>query len=269
MLRDAVRGVVVVATELAEETGKRVVGAAAGLLERSGVDVAAIERTVGEQFPPSAKSLQTLAEEAVTAGRAGLDMAVGVARGEIDKVFERVGDQVVKVGVVLSYLESKLREVEEQPHVQSQARPEGRADGLFDAGWDERAPEPEKAVGTDEADGAVRPTPAKRTGVKRAAAAAKPVAKPGVTTAAGRASGRSTAKAAGPGAARKTAATKTTPSKTTAPKTTAPKTAAAKPAAPKTGAKGTSATRATAKKAGPKKGAAAKKAAPKKAGGDV
>ncbi|MFD0569599.1 hypothetical protein ACFQ0T_10465 [Kitasatospora gansuensis] len=104
MLRDAVRGVVVVAAEVAEEAGKRV----AGLLERSGVHVAGLE-----QFPPSVKTLQTLAEEAVTAGRAGIDLAVGVTRGEVDKLFEKVGDQVTKVGVVLSFLESRLREVEE------------------------------------------------------------------------------------------------------------------------------------------------------------
>ncbi|WP_344641504.1 hypothetical protein, partial [Kitasatospora cystarginea] len=175
MLRDAVRGVVVVATELAEETGKRVVGAATGLLERGGVDVAAIERTVSEQFPPSARSLQTLAGEAVTAGRAGLDLAVGVARGEVEKVFERVGDQVVKVGVVLSYLESKLREVEEQPHLPPESKPEARAAGLFEAGWDERAAEPAKA---DEVNGtatAGRPAPAPAPAPARRAAA-KPAA---------------------------------------------------------------------------------------------
>ncbi|MFJ9521048.1 hypothetical protein ACIRPK_22700 [Kitasatospora sp. NPDC101801] len=125
MLRDAVRGVVVVATEVAEEAGKRV----AGLLERSGVNVAALE-----QFPPSAKTLQTLAEEAVTAGRAGVDLAIGVTRSEVEKVFEKVGDQVMKVGVVLSFLESRLREAEEPVPAPA---PEARAGGLFEAGWEE------------------------------------------------------------------------------------------------------------------------------------
>ncbi len=151
MLRDAVRGVTVLAVELAEETGKRVVGTATGLLERSGVDVGAIERTVAEQFPPSVRSLQTLAEEAVTVGRAGLDLALGTARSEVEKIFELVGDQVVKVGVVLGYLESKLREVEEE---QPAPKPESRAGDLFGAGWEAEAeaelaaePEPEPEVG--------------------------------------------------------------------------------------------------------------------------
>lgn len=114
MLPKTVRGAVDVAAGLVEEVGKRVVGTAAGLLEKGGLDVAELERRLGGQFPPSAESLQTLAEEALTAGRAGVDLAVGVARGEVEKAFERVGDQVTKVGVVLAYLESKLREVEEE-----------------------------------------------------------------------------------------------------------------------------------------------------------
>ncbi|MFF1908497.1 hypothetical protein [Kitasatospora sp. NPDC058218] len=143
MLPKTVRGAVEVAAGLVEEVGKLVVGTAAGLLEKSGVDVAEVERRLGESFPPSAKSLQTLAEEAVTAGRAGVDLAVGVARGEVEKAFEKVGDQVTKVGVVLAYLESKLREVEEEgvPAASPQAGPETaapapRADGLFGRGWE-------------------------------------------------------------------------------------------------------------------------------------
>ncbi|MER6400810.1 hypothetical protein ABT263_32925 [Kitasatospora sp. NPDC001603] len=144
MLPKTVRGAVEVAAGLVEEVGKRVVGTAAGLLEMSGVDVAEVERRLGGPFPPSAKSLQTLAEEAVTAGRAGVDLAVGVARSEVEKAFEKVGDQVTKVGVVLAYLESKLREVEEEavPAASPQeeepgtAAPAPRADALFGHGWE-------------------------------------------------------------------------------------------------------------------------------------
>lgn len=127
MLPKTVRGAVAAAAVLVEEVGKRVVGTAAGLLEKGGIDVTEVERRFGGQFPPSAQSLQTLAEEAVTAGRAGVDTAVGVARGEVEKVFEKVGDQVTKVGVVLAYLESKLREVEVEVEVEDEeegARPE-------------------------------------------------------------------------------------------------------------------------------------------------
>ncbi|MDH6579343.1 hypothetical protein [Kitasatospora sp. MAP5-34] len=155
MLRDAVRGVTVLAVELAEETGKRVVGTAAGLLERSGVDVAAIERTVAEQFPPSVRSLQMLAGEAVTVGRAGLDLAVGTARAEAEKIFELVGDQVVKVGVVLGYLESRLREVEEE-HPAPAAKPEARAGDLFGVGWEAEA---ESEIAAEEAEEAAPPEP--------------------------------------------------------------------------------------------------------------
>ncbi|MET8703902.1 hypothetical protein ABZW10_34380 [Kitasatospora sp. NPDC004723] len=140
MLPRTVRGAVAAAAVLVEEVGKRVVGTAAGLLEKGGIDVAEVERRLGGQFPPSARSLQTLAEEAVTAGRAGVDLAVGVARGEVEKAFERVGDQVTKVGVVLAYLENKLREVEEDDAAGREgaapAAPAPRAGGLFEDGWE-------------------------------------------------------------------------------------------------------------------------------------
>ncbi|MGW4647711.1 hypothetical protein [Kitasatospora sp. NPDC004289] len=127
MLRDLVRGVVVVATEVAEEAGKRAV-------------------VLLEQLPPVVKRVETLAGEAVTAGRAGIDLAVGVTRAEAEKVFEKVGDQVVKVGVVLSYLEKQLvggAEAEKAPEPEQPQEP--RAAGLFDQGWEQevRRPEPE------------------------------------------------------------------------------------------------------------------------------
>ncbi|MEV7603675.1 hypothetical protein AB0O91_40525 [Kitasatospora sp. NPDC089797] len=145
MLPRTVRGAVAAAAVVVEEVGKRVVDTAAAILERTGVDVAGVERRLGGQFPPSAQTLQTLAEEAVTAGRAGVDLAVGVARNEVEKAFERVGDQVTKVGVVLAYLESKLREVEEEPagagraadpYPAEQPVPAPRADDLFGRGWE-------------------------------------------------------------------------------------------------------------------------------------
>ncbi|MFC8721122.1 hypothetical protein, partial [Kitasatospora sp. NPDC057198] len=142
MLQDAVRGVrgvLVVAGELVEEAGRRVLDTAGGLLQQGG------------ELPPGVEQLRVLAGEVVTAGRAGVDLVAGVARGEVERVFEKVGDQVVKVGVVLSFLESKLREVEEEPAAdprveepptaepreeQPVVRPAARAQGLFDAGWD-------------------------------------------------------------------------------------------------------------------------------------
>ncbi|MGW4698395.1 hypothetical protein ACWEO1_39180, partial [Kitasatospora cineracea] len=114
MLQDAVRGVrgvLVVAAELAEEAGRRVLDTAGELLKQGG------------ELPPGVEQLRVLAGEAVTAGRAGVDLVAGVARGEVERVFEKVGDQVVKVGVVLSFLESKLREVDEQPEGGAAAEP--------------------------------------------------------------------------------------------------------------------------------------------------
>ncbi|MEV7187861.1 hypothetical protein [Kitasatospora sp. NPDC093102] len=144
------------AAGVVEEVGKLVVGTATSILEKAGVDVAEVERRMGGQFPPSVETLQTLAGEAVTAGRAGVDLAVGVARNEAEKVFEKVGDQVTKVGVVLAYLETKLREVEEEaPAAESGPRryeaeqpvPAPRAGDLFGHGWEfeEERPAPRTA----------------------------------------------------------------------------------------------------------------------------
>ncbi|WP_416875664.1 hypothetical protein [Kitasatospora sp. SC0581] len=133
------------AAGVVEEVGKLVVGTASSILEKAGVDVAGVERRLGGQFPPSVETLQTLAGEAVTAGRAGVDLAVGVARNEAEKVFERVGDQVTKVGVVLAYLETKLREVEEEAPAAASGPgaygaeepvPAPRAGDLFGRGWE-------------------------------------------------------------------------------------------------------------------------------------
>ncbi|MFF1792172.1 histone H1-like repetitive region-containing protein [Kitasatospora sp. NPDC058243] len=267
MLPRTVRGVVEVAAGLAEEVGKRVVGTAAVILERTGVDVTEVERRLGGQFPPSAKTLQTLAEEAVTAGRAGVDLAVGVARGEVEKAFEKVGDQVMKVGVVLAYLESKLREVEEEaePAVRSagadeaaEPTPAPRADDLFGRGWERADEQPaapvagepivaervevDEPVEVDPPVPPVRPSlpgkaAAKRTPAKKAPATEQtstekvPTEKAPTeqTPAAGRAGAKkSPAKKA---AAKKPVAKKTAAKKTTVRKTAVKKTATAQQAA--------------------------------------
>ncbi|MDY0810538.1 hypothetical protein [Kitasatospora purpeofusca] len=235
MLPKTVRGAVAAAAVLVEEVGKRVVGTAAGLLEKGGIDVTEVERRFGGQFPPSAQSLQTLAEEAVTAGRAGVDLAVGMARGEVDKVFEKVGDQVTKVGVVLAYLESKLREVEVEVGdedegarpAQAGPPPAPRAGGLFEDGWEREtkgSAGPERIVVDEpvEVDPPVPPNgpavaaaaPAKKAAARKPAAAKK--AAPAAKQPAGK-------KAAG----KKTAVKKTAVKKTATAKRT---TAAEKPA---------------------------------------
>ncbi|MEV7024939.1 hypothetical protein [Kitasatospora sp. NPDC093558] len=263
MLPRTVRGVVEAAAVVVEEVGKRVVGTAAAILERTGVDVAEVERRLGGQFPPSAKQLQTLAEEAVTAGRAGVDMAVGMARGEVEKAFEKVGDQVTKVGVVLAYLESKLREVEEDAVSAARSTaderaeepvPAPRADGLFGHGWEQRDEPPARVVGEPiaaervevdepvEVDPPVAPavSAARKPPAKKPASAAEPTAK----AAAEKAAAKSTA-------AKKTAA-KSTAAKTPVKKTAVKKTATAKGAV-KGAAKKTSAADAPAKRTATKK----------------
>ncbi|WP_051711804.1 hypothetical protein [Streptomyces sp. NRRL S-350] len=263
------------AAGVVEEVGKRVVGTAAVILEKAGVDVAEVERRLGGQFPPSAKTLQTMAEEAFTAGRAGVDLAVGVARNEAEKVFERVGDQVTKVGVVLAYLETKLREVEEEaPAAQTgpgayDARepvPAPRADDLFGRGWEfEDEPSTGRTAG--------EPIVAERVEVDEPVEVDPPVApaapvpsvspvSPAVSgeteaaeepTAEEPTAGRPTAKKA----AAKKAPAKKTPAKKTPARKTAEKTTVAKPAAPKPAA----AKKTTAKKTTVKKTATAKQAA--------
>ncbi|MDH6144192.1 MULTISPECIES: hypothetical protein [Kitasatospora] len=282
-MRQGLRQYVELAAGLAEEAGKRVVGTAAELLDRAGVDVVAAERTVA-----------TLAHEVVTASRGGIDLAIGVARTEAEKAVERVsrlGDQVVKVGVVLEYLEGKLRGLEdgdEPPAASSSAwgtaGGAGRADGLFADDW---APEQEREAGGVERDpeslhaqGAPvtpaaeaaeagtakaaktpeRTAPAKKTAAKKAAAEQTPAKKATTAKKATATAQRATAK--------KTAAKKTT---ATANKAAAKKTAAKKTAAKQTTAtarktaavKTTAAEKTTAKKA-PTRKSAPRKAAPKR-----
>ncbi|WP_153463590.1 hypothetical protein [Streptomyces kaniharaensis] len=267
MLPRTVRGVVEAAAVVVEEVGKRVVGTAATILERTGVDVAEVERRLGGQFPPSAKTLQTLAEEAVTAGRAGVDLAVGVARGEVEKAFEKVGDQVTKVGVVLAYLESKLREVEEggvpaaKPGAEEEAEvpaPAPRADDLFGRGWElQDEPPAARAVGqpmvaerveVDEPIEVDPPVAPVRAAAAKAPAKAAPAKKPAEKKPAEK---KAAAKKAD---ARKTAAGKSaakTPVKKTAVKktATAKKTAAEPAAQPKAPAKRTATKKTTVRKA--------------------
>ncbi|MFJ6620108.1 hypothetical protein ACIQOW_21355 [Kitasatospora sp. NPDC091335] len=243
------------AAGVAEEVGRLVVGTAASILEKAGVDVAEVERRLGGRFPPSAETLQTLAGEAVTAGRAGVDLAVGVARDEAEKVFEKVGDQVTKVGVVLAYLETKLREVEEEPAAakagpgeseDEEPVPAPRAGDLFGRGWefeDERSavrpsgePIVAERVEVDEPVevdppvppvSVVSPAPPEEPAVESGTVpAGKPAAK---KSAAKKAAAKKTA--GKKAAAGKTAAGKATAKKTTAVrKTTVKKTATARPA---------------------------------------
>ncbi|MFF7991921.1 hypothetical protein ACFZDG_19265 [Kitasatospora xanthocidica] len=243
------------------EVGKRVVVTAASILEKAGVDVAEVERRLGGQFPPSAKTLQTLAEEAVTAGRAGVDLAVGVARNEAEKVFEKVGDQVTKVGVVLAYLETKLREVEEEvpaagpgeaPYAEEPV-PAPRADDLFGRGWEDEeqrsapwsAGEPIVAerVEVDEPVEFDPPVPpvGPRSGVAREEREPKAVPRKAPV--------------------RKTAAERAEPAQTAAKKATAKKATAKKTAAKKTAEKKAVAKKATGQKAAAKKTTTVKKSA--------
>ncbi|MFE6751020.1 hypothetical protein ACFVGM_34580 [Kitasatospora purpeofusca] len=233
MLPKTVRGAVAAAAVLVEEVGKRVVGTAAGLLEKGGIDVTEVERRFGGQFPPSAQSLQTLAGEAVTAGRAGVDLAVGVARGEVEKVFEKVGDQVTKVGVVLAYLESKLREVEDEVDEEG-VRPEQagpppapRAGGLFEDGWEQetRGPAGAERIVVDEPVEVDPPVPPSGTAVAAEAAAARPAAKKAAPREP--AAAKKAAPAAKKAAVKKTAAKKTAVKKTAVKKTSTAKKAAA------------------------------------------
>ncbi|MFD4660602.1 hypothetical protein ACFWP2_33880 [Kitasatospora sp. NPDC058444] len=262
------------AAGVVEEVGKLVVGTAASILEKAGVDVAEVERRLGGQFPPSVETLQTLAGEAVTAGRAGVDLAVGVARNEAEKVFEKVGDQVTKVGVVLAYLETKLREVEEEapaadsgpgPYEAEEPVPAPRAGDLFGRGWEfeeERSAAPAtgepivaERVEVDEPVEVDPPVP------PVSVVAPVPPEEPAAKTSAGkrRSAGESTAgeSTAGKTPAKKSAAKKTAAGKATAKKTTTvKKTATAKQTE---GASGAPAKRAATRKTTVRKATSTKK----------
>ncbi|MCC9311160.1 hypothetical protein LN042_29555 [Kitasatospora sp. RB6PN24] len=291
-MRQGLRQYMELAAGLAEEAGKRVVGTATELLDRAGVDVVAAERTVA-----------TLAQEVVTASRGGIDLAVGLARTEAEKAVERVsrlGDQVVKVGVVLEYLEGKLRSLEEggepsaaPPSSSTSERGPvggvGRAGGLFaddwapeqererEAGGAEREPEPLHAQGapvtpaaetteTAEAVGTAG-TPETPETLERTAPAKRTVAKR--TAAEKTTTARAIAKATATKKA--TAAGRPVTAKKTAAKKSPAKKAAAKKAietvhqatVEKAEAKESPAKKTTAKKTAARK-TAAKKAAPKR-----
>nr|BFD93960.1 hypothetical protein KitaXyl93_53200 [Kitasatospora sp. Xyl93] len=246
------------AAGVVEEVGRRVVGTASSVLEKAGVDLAGVERRLGGQFPPSVETLQTLAGEAVTAGRAGVDLAVGVARTEAEKVFEKVGDQVTKVGVVLAYLETKLREVEEEapaaasgpgPDEPEEPVPAPRAADLFGRGWEFE--EERSAAGTPG-----EPIVAERVEVDEPVEFDPPV--PPVPPAAGAAR----APLEQPAAPEDDAAGKSAEPKSTAKKSEPGQTAAKKSAARKTPAKRTPTTKgSTAEKAAAKKTTTVRKTA--------
>lgn len=175
-MRQTLREYVELAAGLAEETGKRVVGTAGELL-------GAAERTVAGQLPPSVKSLQALVGEIATAGRGGVDLAVGLARAEAEKTVERVGklgDQVVKVGVVLAYLEGKLRELDgsgggAEPAAAAARRehPAPRAEGLFAADWQPEEEPAEDPLAFVEPEEVQKPAPVKKAAAKKTTPAKK------------------------------------------------------------------------------------------------
>jgi hypothetical protein len=140
-MRDMLRGCV----RFAEETGRRAAGTALELLERGGVDLKGLERALTERVPAPVRSLWTVAEDVVTVGKGGAELVAGRIRSEAEKTWHRVGvvgDQVVKVGVILEFLERKLRELDDrgsggspEPSVWETTAP--RADSLFGAGWED------------------------------------------------------------------------------------------------------------------------------------
>ncbi|MDX2854512.1 histone [Streptomyces sp. PA03-3a] len=112
-MRDALRTCLQIAGGLTEATRRRAVGAAKELLDQTGIDVDAVQRSIGERIPPE---VQTLADELMASGRANRDLLVGLIREEIDKAMSRVGrlaDEVTKVGVVLEALERRIRNLED------------------------------------------------------------------------------------------------------------------------------------------------------------
>ena len=255
MLRDYLKLAADAAAGAAGEFRRRAEAGARELVELSGLDPEQLRAKV-----PA--SVQSLAEEVVGAGRNNSELLVGLVRSEAEKAWNRLGDGMVQVGVVLELLERQVRalqggEDEAAPAAEPKAQPEpesgheskpgpkpaSRAEQAFPG----RAPRPVRVV-VDPEDGAAS--------AAAAAAARRRAAVPGMRKVA---EGRSAAaptrptEAAEPAPARKTAAKKTAAKKTTAKKTAAKK-SVAEQAAPK--------------QAAPRKTAVAKKAAAKQASED-
>ncbi|MYX36531.1 MULTISPECIES: hypothetical protein [unclassified Streptomyces] len=269
-MRDALRTCLQIAGGLTEATRRRAVGAAKELLDQTGIDVDAVQRSIGERIPPE---VQTLADELMASGRANRDLLVGLIREEIDKAMSRVGrlaDEVTKVGVVLEALERRIRNLEDDDREPAWA---GVTDDEPDPGMYVPPQPPVEHVPVDGQAPASAPAPGRKpepTGAAGVTPVARKNAAPAHPPTASEASEAPAAQepvgTAGAGAvpvARKNAA----PAKAPAPKKAAPaarKTAPAKKAAPartaapakKAAASGTG-TGSTVKKAAP----AAKKAA--------
>jgi hypothetical protein len=272
VLRDFLKAAAGAATGVvgvAEEARRRAEGAARDLLELSGVHP---NELLGRAPEP-------------------VQLVVGVVRSEADKVWSRLGDGVVQVGVVLEFLEQQVRHLQgeddapaAQPEEARVAQP--RSEQAFPAPRRKPATARPVRVVVDEdlpvddgAAAAARRRAAvpgmKKTAARKAAVAAEAAA-PARTPAARKAPARKPAAAAAPvtapasaekaparkAAARKTAA-KRVPVKETAAKDVPAKKAAAKKAAKKT------TTRAATQKSGTGQGATeqtpAKKVAAKKA----
>ncbi|MFJ6216079.1 hypothetical protein ACIQGZ_22500 [Streptomyces sp. NPDC092296] len=287
-MRDTLRGWVQFAADIAEETGRRTVHTARDLLDRGGVDVQALQRALTEQVPASARSLQSVADDVVAAGRTGRDLVVGLVRSEAERTVQLagwVGDQVVKTGVLLELLERKLREVEESgAAAEEEAPPQARAEQLFGAGWQQEtgAERPVRPVRIPVADEPVDGPEAAAESAAEAAAEAAPAKKapvPRKTTGPGGAAGRRGAPTAGQvaegrAAARTAPARRAAAEEAPARKTPVPrKTAAGKPTSEKVGpgqeapeqVSGVKAEQVAAAKRTAAKKAAVKKAATKKA----
>ncbi|GAA2498928.1 hypothetical protein GCM10010406_39340 [Streptomyces thermolineatus] len=111
-MRDALRTCLQIAGGLTEVTRQRAASAARELLDQAGIDLDEVQRKVAGRIPPE---VQTLADELVTAGRTNRDLLVGLIREEVDKAMQRagrIGDELVRVGVLVEMLERRIRNLE-------------------------------------------------------------------------------------------------------------------------------------------------------------
>ncbi|MFE1785096.1 hypothetical protein ACFW9F_21620, partial [Streptomyces sp. NPDC059506] len=111
-MRDALRTCLQIAGGLTEVTRQRAASAARELLDQAGIDLDEVQRKVADRIPPE---VQTLADELVTAGRTNRDLLVGLIREEVDKAMQRagrIGDELVRVGVLVEMLERRIRNLE-------------------------------------------------------------------------------------------------------------------------------------------------------------
>jgi hypothetical protein len=119
-MRDTLRECLRIGTAVTETALRRVEGATREALNRAGIDPDELQHRLAEQVP------QPVRENA--------EAAAGLLRSEAEKAWERLGDGVVQVGVVLETLERWVRDFEGRRDQEAPAAEDAGADAASATG---------------------------------------------------------------------------------------------------------------------------------------